>query len=47
MESPLRVKVGNILVVYSRWTYLSYEEYSPFGQVDKGEYHKGSIGSLR
>jgi hypothetical protein len=46
MESALRVEVGNMLLICSHWMYLSYEEYSPFGQFDKNEYLKGSIGAI-
>jgi hypothetical protein len=46
MKSALKVKVGNIHVICSRWTYLSHEGYSPFSQIDQSKHRKGSIGVL-
>ena len=46
MKSALKLKVGDIPVIYSRWTYLPYVGYSPFGQIDQSKHPKGSIGVL-
>jgi hypothetical protein len=46
MKSTLNVKVGNIPVICSRWTYLSHEGYSPFGQIDLSKHREGSISVL-
>jgi hypothetical protein len=46
MKSALKVKVGNIPVICSRWTYLSHEGYSPFSQIDQSKHCKRSIGVL-
>ena len=46
MKSALKVKVRNIPVICSRWTYLSHEGYSPFSQIDQSKHCKRSIGVL-
>ena len=46
MKSALKVKVRNIPVICSRWTYLSHEGYSPFSQIDQSKHCEGSIGVL-
>ena len=46
MKSTLKVKVRNIPVTCSRWTYLSYEGYSLFSQIDQSKHCEGSIGVL-
>ena len=46
MKSALKVKVGNIPIIFSRWTCLSHEGYSPFSQVDQSRHREGSIGVL-
>ena len=46
MKSALKVIVGNMPVICSRGTYLSYEGYSPFGKISKSKHREGSIGTL-
>jgi hypothetical protein len=46
MKSALKVKVGNIPIICSRWTCLSHEGYSPFSQVDQSRHREGPIGVL-
>ena len=46
MKSTLKIKARNIPTVCSRWTYLSYEGYSPFSQIDQSKHCEGSIGVL-
>jgi hypothetical protein len=44
MKSALKVKARDIPVIYSCWTYLSHNGYSPFSQIDKSNHREGSAG---
>ncbi len=46
MKSTLKVKVRDIHIICSSWTYRSHEGYSTFNQIDHSKYREDSIGVL-